>query len=283
MCPECLVFAPVGHLCANCAYGYSKDRSKKVRIQAQRDQLIPKELHRPIATFVLLALNVLGFIVTAIDAHDWIDNTTSQLFRDMALRGVTVAYGDWWQIITAGFMHIGPIHLAVNMFALYVLGRDAEGILGTSRFLIIYCLSLLGASATVVMFENPLAATAGASGALFGLFGAELFMLLRVHGPMRSLLIVLVINALITVLVPGISYWGHIGGFVTGSLVSAALLYGPDLFHRQKTSPGIIRSVIQPPTRNQVLLSWLLVAMVAVIILFMLVTSILRLRAEYGF
>ena len=79
--------------------------------------------------------------------------------------------GEWWRLLTAGFLHIGPIHLLFNMLALWVLGRDMEAVLGHGRFLAVYLISLLGGSAAVMLFYAPSSEVAGASGAVFGLMG----------------------------------------------------------------------------------------------------------------
>ena len=130
---------------------------------------------------------------------------------------VDVADGEWWRLVTAGFLHIGPLHIAFNMYALWVLGRDLEIVLGRARFLALYLISLLGGSAAVVLFANPEQYVAGASGAVFGLMSGLLLVLLRLKRPYGQVVAVIVLNLVISQVVPGISIAGHVGGLVVGA------------------------------------------------------------------
>jgi len=129
--------------------------------------------------------------------------------------------------VASGFLHIGPLHIASNMFALWVLGRDMETVLGRGRFVALYLISLIGGSAAVVIFNAPNSAVAGASGAVFGLMGGLLVVLLRLKRPVGQVVGLIVINLVISQVVPGISITAHIGGLVVGALVAAALVYAP--------------------------------------------------------
>jgi membrane associated rhomboid family serine protease len=136
-----------------------------------------------------------------------------------------VADGEYYRLITSMFLHYGLLHLAVNMWALWVLGRNLEGALGPLRFSVLYLVSGLGGSVACYVF-TPTAASAGASGALFGLFAA-LFILLRQLGRDTSSIIpVLVINLAFS-FVPGISLAAHLGGLITGGILAVALAYPP--------------------------------------------------------
>ena len=140
---------------------------------------------------------------------------------------MAVAGGQYYRLLTSAFMHYGIVHILFNMYALYVLGPPLERHLGRLRFLTLYLLSALGGSVVVYLFSGLNAATAGASGAIFGLFGATLVAARRLRLDVRSLVVLIVINLVITFTVPGISWQGHIGGLVTGALVAAAYLYAP--------------------------------------------------------
>ena len=142
----------------------------------------------------------------------------------MPLNGV--AAGEWYRLFTGMFLHYGLLHLALNMFAVWVVGGVLEPLLGRLRFLALYLLSGLGGSVAVYLFAAH-TLTAGASGAVFGLFAA-FFILLRRMGRDTSMITgILVINLLLTVLLPGISVAGHLGGLVTGALVALGLAYAP--------------------------------------------------------
>jgi membrane associated rhomboid family serine protease len=136
-----------------------------------------------------------------------------------------VADGEYYRLFTAMFIHLGPLHLLMNMWALWVLGRDIEAVLGPLRFAALYLVSGLGGSVAVYLFE-PYPGGAGASTAIFGLFAAMFIILKRLRRDVSGLIPILVINVLIS-FVPGISFWGHLGGAVTGAVLSFALAYAP--------------------------------------------------------
>jgi membrane associated rhomboid family serine protease len=182
---------------------------------------------RPIVVWTLIALNVAVYVWTAVQARSIMTNYDSALFDAWQLAPVQIADGEWWRVVTSGFLHLGPIHIASNMFALWVLGRDMETVLGRGRFLALYLISLLGGSAAVVVFNAPNQPVAGASGAVFGLMGGLLVVLLRLKRPVGQVIGLIVINIVISQVVPGISLTAHIGGLVVGALVAAALVYTP--------------------------------------------------------
>ena len=150
-----------------------------------------------------------------------------------------VADGEWWRLFTAGFLHIGPLHIAFNMCALWVLGRDLEIVLGRARFLALYIVSLLGGSTAVVLFADPQQYVAGASGAVFGLMSGLLLVLLRLRRPYGPVVALIVLNLVISQVVPGISIAGHVGGLVVGAVASAALVFAPA---RQRTVVQVRRA-----------------------------------------
>jgi membrane associated rhomboid family serine protease len=182
----------------------------------------------PAVTATLVALNVAVFAVTALQAHSVVANAAAPLFADWALvpRRV-VAGGEWWRIVTGGFLHYGPIHLAFNMLALWMIGRDVETVLGRGRYLAVYLVSLLGGSAAVLLFSPANAAVAGASGAVFGLMGGLGVLLRRLRMPTGQVVGLVVANLVITFLIPGISVAGHVGGLVAGAAATTALAYAP--------------------------------------------------------
>jgi membrane associated rhomboid family serine protease len=142
------------------------------------------------------------------------------VYQHGALYGPLVADGEWWRIITGGFLHAGLLHIAFNMSFLYFLGSMLEPEIGRLRFGIIYFVSLLGGSFGALILD-PNVASVGASGAVFGVMGAAI-LAMRARGidPMQSGLgVTLLLNLGITFLIPGISKGGHIGGLVAGLLV----------------------------------------------------------------
>lgn len=220
-CPDCLREASVGYQCVDCVAA-SVPRTAPRRAGGTRPVVVP----------ALVALNVVVYALTVVQARSLLDNTDSPLFHAWALVPDAVADGEWWRLITAGFLHIGPLHIAFNMYALWVLGRDLEVVLGRARFLGLYLVSLLGGSTAVVVFADPQAYVAGASGAVFGLMSALLLVLVRLRRPYGQVVAVIVLNLVISQVVPGISIAGHVGGLVVGALAAAALIWAPA---RQRT------------------------------------------------
>jgi membrane associated rhomboid family serine protease len=172
----------------------------------------------PMVTYALIAANVAVFVLQI---------SSQTLQYKLSLFPVAVAGGQYYRLLTSAFMHYGIVHILFNMWALYVLGPPLEQQLGRLRFAALYLLSALGGSVVVYLFSPLNAATAGASGAIFGLFGATLVAAKRLHLDIRWLISLIVINLVITFTVPGISWQGHIGGLVTGALVAAAYVYAP--------------------------------------------------------
>jgi membrane associated rhomboid family serine protease len=138
-----------------------------------------------------------------------------------------VADGSYWQLLTSAFAHVSLWHIGFNMLALWVLGPQLEMVLGRARFLAVYLLSALTASATVYWLSGPFTLTLGASGAVFGLMGALVVVALKVHGSMSAILPWIGFNFVLTFIVPNISWQGHLGGFVGGLLLAAAFVYAP--------------------------------------------------------
>ena len=176
------------------------------------------------ATTFLIAVNVLAYIWEVTSGTRFDSNYS--LIDHGALYGPLVLQGQWWRIVTGGFMHGGIFHIALNMFALYQLGMFVEAALGAPRMLAIYAISLVGGGLAVVYF-SPNDVTVGASGAIFGLFGALLAIGVRLGSRGRALIAsvlpVLVLNLAFTFAVPFISKAGHLGGLACGFLAGLAL------------------------------------------------------------
>jgi membrane associated rhomboid family serine protease len=187
---------------------------------------------RPVVVLTLTALNVAVFVLTAVQAGSVDSNERAALFREWVLVPGLVWGGDWWRPITGGFLHYGPLHLVFNMMALWVLGRELEPVLGRSRFLAVYLVSLLGGSAAVMLFSPANSLVAGASGAVFGLMGALFVIARRLRAPMGQIVGLVAVNLVISVVVPGISIVGHLGGLVVGAAATAALVHVPPVRNR---------------------------------------------------
>lgn len=173
----------------------------------------------------IIVLNVLAFVASVATAGSFLDVVDSEVVQYGALWPPAVAHGQWWRLVTGGFLHTGIIHIALNMIALWMLGSQLEPFLGRARFVALYLLSLLGGAAAVMLTDQP--ATIGASGAVFGLMAAFLVVLVRMRQPLSAIVPTIVLNVVLSVAVPGISLAGHVGGFVAGALATAAMLYAP--------------------------------------------------------
>ncbi len=198
---------PVGMRCPECSRQKTKVRTAAT---IRRD---------PTLAYVLIAINVIAFLAMSAGGGG-IDGRGGTVYSNGYLFGPDVADGDWWRIVSAGFLHAGLLHLAFNMYFLYFLGTLLEPEIGKLRFAAIYFVSLIGGSFGALLI-SPDAVTVGASGAVFGLMGAAM-LAMRARGidPMQSGLgITLLLNLGITFLIPNISIGGHIGGLVAGGIV----------------------------------------------------------------
>ncbi len=226
-CPECLTPASVGFQCRACvAEGRAAQRTPRSVTGAPIGR-------RPVVTYTLIGINVLIFLITAVQAKSGVDLNSSQLYLDGVLAPTLVASGQFWRLLTGGFLHASVVHIALNMLSLYFLGVGLERILGRARFLAVYLLALLGGSAAVMLFSSPLTPTIGASGAIFGLMGGLVVVFRRFRYDMKQLLFVLAINLYLSFQLSGISWQGHVGGLVVGAAITAAMVYPPQAVRRK--------------------------------------------------
>ncbi|MFC6092815.1 rhomboid family intramembrane serine protease [Saccharothrix lopnurensis] len=222
-CPECLREASVGYQCVDCV-----DEGRRTVRPPRTFAGAELAARRPVVTPVLIALNVLMYLLTAWQAGSLAGNSGSRLFGDLVMWTPGVAaYDEWWRLLTSGFLHYGPAHLGLNMIALYVLGRDLEPAFGRLRYTAVYLISLLGGSVAVYLFGSLNTLVAGASGAVYGLMGALLVAYLRFRINAGPALGVIVLNVVLSFTLPGISLLGHLGGLAVGAAVTAGLVYAP--------------------------------------------------------
>ncbi|WP_347567559.1 rhomboid family intramembrane serine protease [Actinopolyspora sp. BKK1] len=220
-CPDCLREASVGYHCVDCVRQQQRNTREPVTIAGARLG------GKPIVVPVLIAVNVLLFVLSAVQAGSVAGNSGSELFLRWEMVPIQVAAGEWWRVVTSGFLHQGMIHLLVNMIALWIVGRDLEMVLGRIRFSAVYLLGLLGGSMFVFLFGSVLQPVVGASTALYGLFGGIAVAAWRLKLNMRPILLVIGLNVVLTLSIPGISLLGHLGGLVLGTAATAALIYAP--------------------------------------------------------
>ncbi len=219
ICPDCMIDTPVGMRCPECSGRASAPRRAAAAVQASTT---------PYATYGLMGLNILVFIA-ALGGGGGAGSFDGggQLVNDGGLFGPSVAAGEWYRIVTSGFLHAGPLHLLMNMFVLYVLGSLLEPAVGSLRLLGIYFVSLLAGSFGALLLD-PLVITVGASGAIYGLMAAT-FVIARHRGLEQvasQIGIWMVINLAFTFSVPNISIGGHLGGLVGGALAALVISAG---------------------------------------------------------
>jgi membrane associated rhomboid family serine protease len=218
ICPDCMTSTPVGMRCPECAR-----QTTKVRVG--QGAFSPTAGRMP-ATIALIAINVAVFIAELVaGGMSGIDGGGS-LIRDAGLRGPEVADGDWWRVISSGFLHAGFLHLLLNMYVLYIAGSILEPGIGTPRFLAIYFVSLLAGSLGALLVE-PNTFTVGASGAIFGLMAAVI-VVARGRGVEQvasQFGLFVVLNLVLTFSIPGIAIGGHLGGLVGGGLAAMLVIF----------------------------------------------------------
>jgi membrane associated rhomboid family serine protease len=221
ICADCVTYAPVGLRCPE--HSGKPQGVRKVTTGAARGVTFAGTT--ALVTKTLIGINVLVFLLELATG-----GPLSGLGGTVATKGalfvgnetVGLAAGEWWRLITAGFLHAGIFHVGINMLLLWWFGAPLEEGLGRARFLGIYVVSLLAGSAGAILLD-PQVATVGASGAVFGLFGAA-FVLERQAGITRGpAFTIIVLNLVLSFVIPGISIGGHIGGLVGGALAMLAL------------------------------------------------------------
>ena len=210
ICPECQIQAPVGFQCPDCA-GVKKSGglSGVFRRGSSRSTAVST---RPTATFVLLGVIVAVYIGQLL---------TSGFLTQLFLYWPPLTAIEPWRMVTTMFVHStsSVFHILFNGYPLFILGTLVERLIGPNRFVTLFLFSGFGGSVLVSLL-SPTSAVVGASGAIFGLFGA-LFVIQRSFGGANvQLLIVLGLNLVMGFIVPGISWQAHIGGLITGAVVA---------------------------------------------------------------
>jgi len=222
-----MTFAPVGIKCPDHAGVGAARRPAQRAIQPTRQARSTIAGIEAPATVGLIALNVLVYLITVYQGGGGVSQPGGELFSKGALVGAQIyAQDEWYRLVTAMFLHASLLHIALNMVVLYWCGTIVERALGTWRFLLIYFVSGIAGSAGALLFSGPFAVTVGASGAIYGIFGALLILEYRATGTFAGpALGLIVINLALSFVIPNISWGGHVGGLVGGTLATFALLH----------------------------------------------------------
>ncbi|WP_433611834.1 rhomboid family intramembrane serine protease [Dactylosporangium sp. CA-139114] len=248
ICPDCMNEASVGFQCPDCVReGGRTQRQARTAFGGTQAGAAGT------VTITLIVINVLVFILGIISAgrnateglgggglggllssstplHDWGAEVPYFAVPGSGIRlaGRSIADGDFYQLFTSMFLHFGLLHLAMNMWALWVLGRPLEAALGRVRFLALYLLSGLGGGVLVFLLAAPNSQSAGASGAVFGMFSALIVILRKLKLSIASVVPVLIFNLVVTFgFSHFISWQAHVGGLIVGAVVAAGFAYAP--------------------------------------------------------
>ena len=226
VCPDCMRPAAVGHQCPECvAEGARTVRTARTTFGGR----VADDTAR--VTVTLVALNVGVFLLGLATGDDELRNRFGNVAGPVVFdprEGLSGgADGELHRLITAAFLHAGAVHLLLNMAALSVLGPPLEALLGRVRFLALYLLAALGGSVTAFLLAAPNTLSVGASGAVFGLFGAHYVADRRLGRDPGPVLGLLAVNLVITFAVPFIDWRAHLGGLAVGTATAAALAYAP--------------------------------------------------------
>jgi membrane associated rhomboid family serine protease len=218
ICPECMTSTPVGMRCPECARERTTVTTGAGAFSATAGRMP--------ATYALIGLNAIVFIAELLSGGPAGLGDSGGLINDGGTHGPSIADGEWWRVVTGGFLHAGIIHLLLNMYVLYIAGSILEPSIGTPRFLGIYFVGLLGGALGALLID-PNTTTVGASGAIFGLMAAVI-VVARGRGieeVASQFGLFVVLNLVLTFSIPGISIGGHIGGLIGGGVAAALVIF----------------------------------------------------------
>jgi membrane associated rhomboid family serine protease len=226
ICPDCMVDASVGFQCPECVREGNQGVRRARTVFGGRTTADPGYVSK-----VLIGINAVAFLLQTVigqevDQRFWL--LAGPAFDPLLGESVGVADGELYRLLTAAFLHGSILHLALNMYALFLFGPPLEAALGRTRFTALYLISALGGSAASYAFSNPGQPSLGASGAVFGLLGAFLVLNRRLGRDTSGVLVFLGINLAFGVLAANIDWRAHLGGLLAGVLCAVALVYAPE-------------------------------------------------------
>ncbi len=230
-CPECLRSAPVGHQCVDCIKGDNQTVRQPTAVFGGR------MVSGALVTFVLIGINVVLYLVQLaypqlVQNWEMLGAACTQVSGHTCSGPVGVAFGEYYRLLTSAFIpgnsSLGIVDILFNMWALLLVGPGLERLLGHARFLVVYLASALGGAAMYYWLAPPNQPAVGASGAIFGLFGAWFVVSQRLRINPRPIVILIVLNLVLSFVGYKIIAWqDHIGGLLAGGLLTAAFAYAP--------------------------------------------------------
>ncbi|MFJ9313464.1 rhomboid family intramembrane serine protease [Pimelobacter simplex] len=248
ICPDCMRDASVGFQCPECV----AEGQRSVR-QAKTAYGGVISANPGTTSLVLIAINVVVWVAIVasggsdspltswLAVHLWgicqdgdVGFYATQQVCDAGANASWIPglqEGAWWQLVTGSFVHVQPWHIGMNMLALWSLGPLVERLLGRVRYVVLYLLASAASALSVYWLGSEFSITVGASGAIFGLLGAALVAGWK-SGADLSVFRTTIVLAVIISVIPGVSWQGHLGGFVGGALAAAILAFAPRGQHR---------------------------------------------------
>lgn len=214
-CPECQRSAAVGVQCVDCV-------RETARTMPARRTIFGGAVRagRPVVTLTMMAICVAAYVLDLVIPNGFVFQTFAY--------APFLTESEPWRMVTSAFLHSTNImHIGFNMYALWILGQALEPAFGRARFLAVYIISALAGSVGVLLMTPVDTTVVGASGAIFGLFGALFVAQRKRGGDLRSIIVLLVINAALGFIIPGIAWQAHLGGLIAGALCAAVLAYAP--------------------------------------------------------
>lgn len=255
ICPDCMVEAAVGFHCRDCVRDGNRGRRQGRTVFGGTVRADGALLTKAVIGVNLLVFALVYLVgpqlvnrLELLGAVHWEDQPTPE----------GVAYGEWWRLVTAAFVHVEVWHLLVNMVALWVLGPQLETVLGRLRFGVLYLLGAVGGSAASYCFNPPDAASVGASGALFALIGATLVIARRLRADLRGLVLMLAVNLALPFVIAKIDWKAHLGGLAVGLVVALGFAFAPR--HRLNLVQGVVAGITALLLLGAVLARSLLIA-----------------------
>ncbi|MDH6111954.1 membrane associated rhomboid family serine protease [Kitasatospora sp. MAP12-15] len=226
ICPQCMVNASVGFHCPECVSGPAATPTRPATTVFGGRPVHDGAL----ITKILIGINAVVFVLAA-----YVDKPLQQTLLLYSvgpqinghLYGVAAGPDQWYRLLTATFLHVQPWHIASNMLALWWMGPTVERVLGRLRYLALYLVSGLAGSALAYLVAGDAMSSLGASGAIFGIFGATVVLYRVYRQPLGPVVALIVFNLVITFSVPGIDWRAHVGGLVAGVLTGIGMMHAP--------------------------------------------------------
>jgi membrane associated rhomboid family serine protease len=230
-CPECQRVAAVGVQCVDCVAETARAAPVPRTVLGGRVRA-----GAPVVTFALIGACVVTFLLSQV---------SPVVLRELVFAPV-VGRVEPYRFLTTAFLHANFLHIAVNMYALWIVGPYLERMLGRSRYLALYLVSAFGGSVAVLLLASPTSPSwftpvVGASGAVFGAFAAILVVLRRTGRDARQILALIVINVVLGFVAPGISWQAHLGGLFTGLVLGVLYSYAP---RASRTTWSVVGTVL---------------------------------------